>query len=108
MTSGAQTLDVAYRALEKELPARLGRALDGLRSPGARWVRIPLGLLCIAGAVLWFLPVVGIELLPVGLLLLAQDVPWLRRPVGCFILAGLTQWRRLKRRFRWGRPRDRH
>ena len=43
----------------------------------------------------WFLPVVGIELLPIGLLL-AQDVPGLREPVGRFILFAVTQWRSAK------------
>jgi hypothetical protein len=39
-------------------------------------------VLFILGGLLWFLPVVGIEMLPVGLLLIAQDVPFLRTPGG--------------------------
>lgn len=101
---GTQTLDFAYQELEVELPRRAGRFLTWLRSPPARWVRIPVGLLFIACAAFWFLPVVGIELLPIGLLLLAQDVPWLRKPVGQFILFAVKQWRRLKR---WWRDRKR-
>jgi len=62
-------------------------ALDWLRSSRSRPVRIPLGILCILAALLWFLPVVGVEFLPLGLLLLAQDVPILRRPA-----ARLTLW----------------
>jgi hypothetical protein len=72
--NGTQTLDVACKQLEEALPRRAGRFLTRLRSPQARWVRIPLGLVLIAGAMLWFLPVLGIELLPIGLLL-AQYVP---------------------------------
>lgn len=45
-------------------------------------IRLPLGILCIIAGLLWFLPVVGLEYLPIGLLLIAQDVPFLRRPVG--------------------------
>ena len=99
MMNGTQTLNVAYQALEEELPVGAARFLAWLRSSGARWVRIPLGLLLVACAFLWFLPVLGIELLPIGLLLLAQDLPWLRQPVGRFILFAVAQWRKLKRRF---------
>lgn len=95
--NGAQTLDFAYQELQAELPARVCAFLTWLRSPHVRWFRIPLGMLLIVGAMFWFLPIVGIELLPIGLLLLAQDVPFLRKPVGGFILFAVTRWRRLKR-----------
>jgi hypothetical protein len=69
-----------------------------VRSPASRWVRIPLGLLFIAGGLLWFLPVVGIELLPIGLLLVAQDVPFLKKPVARGILWLEQRWLALRRR----------
>lgn len=96
--SDAQTLEFAHRELRAELPAVAAACLAWLHSPKARWVRIPLGLLLIAGGLLWFLPIVGIEMLPIGLLLLAQDAPFLRRPVGGFILFAVARWRRLKAR----------
>jgi hypothetical protein len=37
-----------------------------------RWIRIPIGLLFIIAGFLWFLPVVGIEFLLVGLLLIGN------------------------------------
>ena len=46
---------------------------------GARWVRVPLGILFILGSFLFILPIFGLWMLPVGLLLLAEDVPALRR-----------------------------
>ncbi|KQY88835.1 hypothetical protein [Pelomonas sp. Root1444] len=94
--NGRQTLDRAYAGLEQVLPARVARWLRWLRSPGGIWLRIPAGLLCILAAVFWFMPVIGIEWLPVGLLLLAEDVPPLRKPVGRFILLLLAQARRLQ------------
>lgn len=66
--------------LERQLPAWIGRPLRWLRAPGLRWLRIPLGVLLIVGGVLAILPVLGLWMLPVGLLLLAQDIPFLRRP----------------------------
>jgi hypothetical protein len=69
--NGRETLDLAFTRLAALLPPRGARWLQRLRSPRARWVRIPAGLLCIAAAGFWFMPVIGIEWLPVGLLLLA-------------------------------------
>jgi hypothetical protein len=101
--NGQETLDLAYDQLEAALPARAARALAWLRRPEARWVRIPAGLLCIAAAFVWFLPIVGLEWAPIGLLLLAQDIPFLRKPVGLLILALLAAWRHLRH---WWRRRS--
>jgi hypothetical protein len=50
------------------------------------------------------MPIIGIEWLPLGLLLLAQDLPFLRKPVGQLILFLIRQWRRL---LAWWRARRR-
>jgi hypothetical protein len=42
-------------------------------------LRISIGVLLIVGGLLSTLPVFGLWMLPVGLLLLAEDVPVLRR-----------------------------
>lgn len=97
---GQRTLDRAFDELEEEVPDRVTRAIRWLRSPASRKVRIPLGVVFIAGGLLWFLPVVGIEMLPIGLLLIAQDVPFLRKPVGRALLWLEHQWRRLRERHR--------
>ena len=94
--NGRETLDLAYSQLEALLPRRAARCLAWLRSPRGAWVRIPAGLLCIIAAVFWFLPIIGIEWLPIGLLLLAEDLPFLRKPAGHFILFLLKQGRRLQ------------
>jgi hypothetical protein len=97
--AGREELDEAFGQLEREVPDRVSRAIRWLRDPQARWVRIPVGLLFIAGGLLWFLPLVGIEMLPVGLLLIAQDVPFLRRPVGRLMLWLERKWVDLRRRW---------
>ncbi|MGQ3051492.1 MAG: hypothetical protein ACT6S0_06890 [Roseateles sp.] len=93
--TGKEMLDLAFSQLQELLPGRLARGLAWLRSPGAIWVRIPAGLLCIAASAFWFMPVIGIEWLPMGLLLLAQDLPFLRKPVGRLILFLIKCWHRL-------------
>ena len=84
---GSEKLDKAYDGLEKETPDRVARAIRRLRNPRARWVRLPLGLLLVAGGVFGFLPILGFEFIPLGLLLIAQDLPFLQEPVG-----NLTIW----------------
>ena len=44
----------------------------------ARWQRLPLGLLLCIGGVLAVLPVFGLWMLPLGLIVLSEDIPWLR------------------------------
>jgi len=45
-------------------------------------VRLIAAILLILGGFLWFLPILGLWMLPLGLLLLAEDVPPLRRMCG--------------------------
>ncbi|MES2960650.1 MAG: hypothetical protein V4792_20845 [Pseudomonadota bacterium] len=98
--TGKQVLDAALDGLQRELPDPLCRAIRWLRNPKARAVRLPLGLLFIAASFFWFLPVVGIEFLPLGLLLIAIDVPFLQKPVGRATLWLEHQWMHLRARWR--------
>jgi hypothetical protein len=93
---GREKLDAAYEGLERELPDRVCRAIRWLRNPKSRWIRIPVGLLLMVSSLLWFLPVLGIEFLPLGLLLIAEDVPFLRKPVGRAMLWLEQKWLTLK------------
>jgi hypothetical protein len=46
---GKRVLRDAFKRLEQEVPERVARIIRNLRHPDARWVRIPVGLLCIVG-----------------------------------------------------------
>lgn len=61
------------------LPDRLRRATIWLLQPQARWVRLPAGGLLVLGGVFSILPILGIWMLPLGLVLLAEDIPLLQR-----------------------------
>ena len=104
MSDRRDKLDRAYAVLKRLVPARLAAAIERLRAPGLRWARLPIGLLLILSSVLWFLPVLGIEFLPLGLLVIAEDVPILRGPVGGVVLWMELRFLRLKR---WWRGRRR-
>lgn len=90
--SSRAVLRRAFKHLEGEVPDRLARQIRNLRHPGARWIRLPLGLLLILGGVFSILPILGIWMLPVGLLLIAYDVRLLRRPVGRVTIWSTRKW----------------
>ena len=70
--------DWRLERLIDRLPTRLRATVHLLRQPSGRWLRIPTGSLLIVGGVLGFLPILGFWMLPIGLALLADDVPLLR------------------------------
>jgi membrane-bound ClpP family serine protease len=79
---GREKLDRAYKGLENETPDWATRTIRWLRDPSKRWIRLPVGLALIIGGMFGFLPILGFEFIPLGLLMIAQDVPFLREPVG--------------------------
>ena len=50
-----------------------------IRLPSNIFLRISFGVLCLIGGLLWFLPVLGVWMLPLGLLILSVDLPPVRR-----------------------------
>lgn len=80
-----------YERLERSTPRLIGRMLRILRHPLAMIIRIPLGILLVIGGVLSILPVLGIWMLPLGLLLLSVDIPFLRGPTASGIIR-LRRW----------------
>jgi hypothetical protein len=70
--------DHRLEKLIDRLPTRFAATVRFLRQPSGRWLRVPAGLLLILGGLLSFLPILGIWMLPLGLLLLAEDLPSLR------------------------------
>jgi hypothetical protein len=61
------------------LPKSWRSTAQWLRQPGQRWLRIGVAVLLIVGSLLSILPLFGLWMLPLGLVLLAEDVPVLRR-----------------------------
>ena len=90
-------LDRQFDVMVRRFPALTG-FIGFLRADGTRIFRIPLGLLLMVGGVFSFLPVLGIWMLPLGLMVLAVDIPFLRGPVARFMIK-LRRWSG-----RWLRP----
>lgn len=73
-------LDRHFAWFEAKLPPRPARFVGWLRKPSSKLVRIPLAVLLVGGGIFSFLPILGLWMLPLGLVLIAQDVPALEKP----------------------------
>lgn len=74
-------LDRHFAWFEGKLPPGPARFVAWLRKPSSMLVRIPLAILLIVGGIFSFLPILGLWMLPLGLVLFAQDVPILQGPM---------------------------
>ncbi len=92
-------LDRQLDALEHGVPAAAG-FIHYLRGRRLAIIRIPLGLLLVIGGCLSILPVLGVWMLPLGLLLLAIDLPALRPLITLVAIRLRRRINTLSRRFR--------
>ena len=90
-------MDQAYEGLEREAPDRIKPFIRWLHGPRSRKFRLPIGILLIACGLVGFLPIVGYEFIPVGLLVISQDIPFMRRPMGKFVSWLLDKWKAIKK-----------
>jgi hypothetical protein len=74
-------LDRYCQRIEKHLPNWSSRFLRWLRQPSSRSARILVSALLVLGGVFSFLPVLGLWMLPLGLIIISQDLPFLRAPL---------------------------
>jgi fatty acid desaturase len=81
MTDRKYDLDQQLERWENRLPASLARFVRWLRQPSSGFVRIPVACGLILGGFVGFLPILGFWMIPLGLILLARDVPFLRGPI---------------------------
>ena len=83
----ALDLDEELDRLLERLPDRAVRVMRKVRAPEAATYRIPVGVALTVGGVFGFLPVLGFWMAPLGLAMLAQDVPVMRRPAARLVRA---------------------
>jgi hypothetical protein len=88
----ASERDKRLERLIDSLPPPFRSTIRWLRQPSSTWIRMPAGVLLMCGGFLGFLPVLGFWMLPLGLVLLAEDVPLLR-----FARAWVLDW--IERRY---------
>ena len=105
MTRKDRRFQRQFQALERLIPPLRG-PMSTLRRDSWFPIRFPVALLLSFGGLFAFLPVLGIWMLPLGLLLLAVDLPVLRGPISVMIIRGRRVTKRWLRRWRaWRKSR---
>jgi hypothetical protein len=95
--SSRATLRDAFRRLEQEVPESMARVIRSLRHPDSRWIRIPVAVFFILGGLIApLVPILGVWMIPLGLLLIAYEAPFLRRPVAYLTIWCAEKWAALK------------
>ena len=100
MSVTAEDWDARVTRLSGHLPERARRTVEWLREPSRLWLRLLVGVLLILGGVFSILPILGLWMLPLGLALIAEDVPGLKPWLERAARAIERQWHRLVARFR--------
>lgn len=98
MTKEQRRLRRQFDALGRAVPPSR-RVTRALIAPERRVIRLPLALLLIAGGFLAFLPILGLWMLPLGLMLLAVDAPAIAPAISAASIR-VRHWLRNRRR-RW-------
>lgn len=88
-----------FEVLERRIPALRGPLRLVLQDRLAL-LRLPLALVMMVGGLLSFLPFLGVWMLPLGLLLLAVDIPALRPMASASVIRGRRWVTERLRRFR--------
>ncbi len=70
-----------FEMIDRRVPTRVSEFIRWLRKPSSFPARLACAALFILGGIFSFLPVLGIWMLPLGLMLIAQDVPLLQKPL---------------------------
>ena len=74
-------LDEELDRLQQRMPDGVSRVMRKVRGPDVDRYRIPVGVALTVGGVFGFLPVLGFSMAPLGLAVIAQDVPAMRPPL---------------------------
>ena len=70
-----------FRMINRRVPMRVSVFIRWLRKPNSFAVRVIVAIMLVLGGIFSFLPVLGLWMLPLGLLLVSQDVPFLQKPL---------------------------
>lgn len=92
----SQVWDGRVEQVLTKLPNWLRSTIDWLRVPSRWWLRVPAALLFVLGGLLSIFPVLGLWMLPLGLALLAEDVPGMKTPLEKAARWLVTTWRRMR------------
>jgi hypothetical protein len=78
VSASKSEVDYRLKKMERHLPRHPAKAVRWTRKDVGPWVRVPIGIVLIIAGLFGFLPILGYWMIPVGLILLAKDVRFLR------------------------------
>nr|ALS89317.1 MetaGeneMark_Unknown Function [uncultured bacterium] len=96
MATAKAELNRYFDIIDRRVPIRVSQSIRWLRKPSSFAVRLVVALLLIVGGFFSFLPVLGLWMLPLGLLFIAQDVPILQKPLVSALAWVEAKWEWLK------------
>ena len=102
MPSTKAELNRYFEIINRRVPTRISQFIRWLRKPSSFAARLAVAVLLIVGGIFSFLPVLGFWMLPLGLLLIAQDVPFLQKPLVKALAWVEAKWKLL--RLKWQKP----
>jgi hypothetical protein len=73
--------DAELKRLNGHLPDWAASLMYRAMEPSATWIRVPAGLALMGAGTIGFLPILGFWMIPLGLALVARDVPFMRPPL---------------------------
>jgi hypothetical protein len=95
-------LNKYFEMINRRLPKRMSASIEWLRKPSSFSARLTAALLLILGGFFSFLPILGVWMLPLGLMLIAQDLPFLQKPLVKTFKWVEAKWRWLKVKLDFG------
>ena len=81
MASTKAELNRYFEMINRRVPTRISQFIRWLRKPSSFIARLAIAVLLILGGIFSILPVLGLWMLPLGLLFIAQDIPFLQKPL---------------------------
>ena len=88
-----------FEMINRRVPKRMAQSIEWLRKPSSFAVRLMVAILLVLGGIFSFLPILGLWMLPLGLLLISQDLPFLQKPLVTALAWMEKKWNLLK--LRW-------
>jgi hypothetical protein len=99
MAATKAELNRYFEMIDRRVPTSVSRFIRWLRQPSSFAARLAVAALLVLGGIFSFLPVLGLWMLPLGLLLIAQDIPFLQKPLVAALGWMETKWELL--RLKW-------
>ena len=100
MTTTKAELNRYFEMIDRRVPISVSQFIRWLRMPSSFAIRLVIAILLILGGIFSILPVLGLWMLPLGLLLIAQDIPLLQEPLVAAFAWLEAKWEWLKVKWR--------